>query len=250
MPNESSLLVDLAEGVLSLTLNRPAARNALNIALTRALAEQLQRFEKDPNIRVAILTGTDPAFCAGLDLKDFSAADSPRGEVAALIDSVPMLRKPIIAAVNGPAMTGGLELALGCDFIIASERARFGDTHVRIGALAGGGMSSRLPHAVGFRWAKQLSFTGAPIDAATALRIGLANEVKAHDELLPYARSLAQAIAAKDPEILGIVKQVLNTGAQTTLAECVRLEKDALARRKAQGPMAWRRPAGPADVAI
>jgi enoyl-CoA hydratase len=239
MSDEPCLLVDLADGVLSLTLNRPAARNALNIALTRALSEQLRRFGEDDAIRVAILTGSDPAFCAGLDLKDFSAAGSPRAEVAALIDSIPQLGKPVIAAVNGPAITGGLEMAMGCDFIIASDRARFGDTHVKIGALAGGGMSSRLPHAVGFQWAKQLSFTSTPIDAATALRIGLANEVKPHDELLPYVRSLAKTIAERDPQILGIVKQVLTSGAQSTLAECVRLEKDALAQRKAQGPMAW-----------
>lgn len=241
MSDESCLLIDAAEGVLSLTLNRPAARNALNIALTRALAQQLRRFEEDSGLRVAVLSGSDPAFCAGLDLKEFSAPESPRAEVAALIDSVPRLRKPIIAAVNGPAMTGGLELALGCDFIIASERARFGDTHTKIGALAGGGMTSRLPHAIGFRWAKQLSFTSTAIDAATALRIGLVNELKPHEELLPYVRSVARAIADQDPQLLGIVRQVLNTGAQGTLADCVRLEKDALAARKAQGSMAWQR---------
>jgi enoyl-CoA hydratase len=240
MTDQSCLLIGVADGVLSLTLNRPAARNALNIALTRALAEQFQRFEDDPGIRVAILSGSDPAFCAGLDLKDFSAPDSPRKEVAALIDAVPRLRKPIIAAVNGPAMTGGLELALGCDFIIASERARFGDTHTKIGALAGGGMNSRLPHAIGFRWSKQLSYTSAAIDAATALRIGLVNEIKPHEELQPYVRSLAQTIAGQNPELIGIVKQVLDAGAQTTLADGLRLEKDALARRKARGPMTWR----------
>src|SRR5688572_3746798 len=192
MSDESCLLIDIAGPVLSLTLNRPAARNALNLALTRALAQQLQHFADDPNLRVATLTGSDPAFCAGLDLKDFSATDSPRHEVAALIDSVPRLRKPIIAAVNGAAMTGGLELALGCDFIIASERARFGDTHTKIGALAGGGMTSRLPHTIGYRWSKQMSYTSIPVDAATALRIGLVNEIKAHDELQAYVRSLAQ----------------------------------------------------------
>jgi enoyl-CoA hydratase len=240
MSDESCLLIDVDGAVLSLTLNRPAARNALNISLTRALAQQLQRFGDDPNLRVATLTGSDPAFCAGLDLKDFSATDSPRHEVAALIDSVPRLRKPIIAAVNGAAMTGGLELALGCDFIIASERARFGDTHTKIGALAGGGMTSRLPHAIGYRWSKQMSYTSIPIDAATALRIGLVNEIKPHDELQAYVRSLAQSIAAQNAELIGIVKQVMDAGAQSTLADAVRLEKEALATRKAQGPMSWR----------
>lgn len=240
MSDESCLLIDVDGAVLSLTLNRPAARNALNISLTRALAQQLQRFADDPNLRVATLTGSDPAFCAGLDLKDFSATDSPRHEVAALIDSVPRLRKPIIAAVNGAAMTGGLELALGCDFIIASERARFGDTHTKIGALAGGGMTSRLPHTIGYRWSKQMSYTSIPVDAATALRIGLVNEIKPHDELQAYVRSLAQSIAAQNAELIGIVKQVMDAGAQSTLADAVRLEKEALATRKAQGPMSWR----------
>jgi enoyl-CoA hydratase len=240
MSDESCLLIDIAGPVLSLTLNRPAARNALNIEVTRALAQELQRFADDPDLRVAIITGTDPAFCAGLDLKDFSAADSPRHEVAALIDSIPRLRKPIIAAINGPAMTGGLELALGCDFLIASERAWFGDTHTKIGALSGGGTTSRLPHAIGYRWSKQMSYTSLPIDAATALRIGLVNELQPHDKLQPYVRSLAQVIAAQDPNLVGVVKRVLDAGAQTTLADGVRLEKEALATRKAQGAMTWR----------
>ena len=97
-----------------------------------------------------------------------------------------------------------------------------------------------MPHAIGHRWSKQLSYTSAAIDAATALRIGLVNELQPHDELQSYVRSLAQFIAARDPELVGIVKQVLDAGAQTTLADSVRLEKDALAARKAQGPMTWR----------
>jgi enoyl-CoA hydratase len=239
--SDDCLLNETMDGVLWLTLSRPAARNALNLALTRALQEQLQRFEQDTTLRVAVVTGSDPAFCAGLDLKEFSTPDSPRAEVAALIASFPKLRKPIIAAVNGAAMTGGLELALGCDFIIASQQAKFGDTHTRIGALAGGGMTSRLPHAVGFRWAKQLSFTSLAIDANTALQIGLANEVTPHEALLPRARVLAQAIAQQNPELTGIVKQVLDQGAETTLSDCLRLEREALAQRKAKGAMSWQR---------
>ena len=199
MSDESCLLIDIAGPVLSLTLNRPAARNALNLALTRALAQQLQRFADDPNLRVAIVTGSDPAFCAGLDLKDFSAADSPRHEVAALIDSMPRLRKPIIAAINGPAMTGGLELALGCDFLIASERARFGDTHTKIGALSGGGTTSRLPHAIGHRWSKQMSYTSLAIDAATALRIGLVNELQPHENCIPMSARSRRSLRPRIP---------------------------------------------------
>jgi enoyl-CoA hydratase len=234
------LKVEHDAGVLTLTLDRPAARNALNLALTRALTAQLAAFDTDPVLKVMILTGTDPVFCAGLDLKDFSDPASPRAEVAALLNGVPRIRKPTIAAINGAAMTGGLELALGCDFMIASERARFGDTHTRIGALAGSGMSSRLPHAVGYRFAKQMSFTCHPIDAAAALRVGLVNEIVPHDTLLSRALEIARAIAAHDPELLATVKSVLDRGAETTLADSIRLEQEALAARKARGGMAWK----------
>ncbi len=241
MTNESVLSVRRDQGVLILTLNRPEARNALNIALTRALTEQFRIFSDDDELRCAVITGSGPAFCAGLDLKDFSDANSPRGEVSALLASVPELKKPIIAAVNGAAMTGGLELAMGCDFIIASEKARFGDTHTKIGALAGGGMNSRLPRKVGLAWAKQMIFSCQPIDAPTALRIGLANEAVAHDQLVTRAIELARAIAAHDPDLMGIVKDTLDKGAMATLGEAITLERQALADRKARGGMQWKK---------
>ena len=242
MTEQSCLLVELDEGVLWLTLNRPAARNALNIALTRALAAELKRIDMDDAVRVAVITGSDPAFCAGLDLKDFAAPDSPRSEVGAMINSVPLVRKPIIAAVNGPCVTGGFELALGCDFIIASDRAKFADTHTKIGALAGGGMTARLPHRVGYTWAKQITYTSIPVDAATALRIGISNEVKPHEELCSYARSIARAIATQDTALIATVKQVFHAGEHSTLADALRLEREALARRKGTGDVAWQKP--------
>jgi enoyl-CoA hydratase len=234
------LYAERRNAILTLTLHRPDARNALNLELTRALVDEIRRFDADSTLRVMIVTGTDPAFCAGLDLREFSVPGSPRAEVGALISDFPLRRKPVIGAINGPAMTGGLELALGCDFLIASERARFGDTHTKVGALAGGGIGSRLPHAIGYRWAKQMSFTCQPIDAATALRIGLVNEVVAHDALLARAFELAQQIAAFDPELIATVKEVLDGGAQTTLAEAIQIERNALAARKARGEMSWK----------
>ena len=226
--------------VLVLTLNRPAARNALNLELARALIQALTSFENDPELRVAILTGSEPAFCSGLDLKDFSAPDAPRHEVAALLDLVPNLSKPIIASVNGAAMTGGLELALGCDFIIASTHARFADTHTKIGALSGSGATSRLPFTVGARWSKQLSLTGQAIDAATALRIGLVNEVHPPENLLGYVQDLAECIASHDPQLVATVKNVLDEGARSSLANAQLLEKKALATSKLKGSMAWK----------
>jgi enoyl-CoA hydratase len=233
------LKIERTDAVMVLTLDRPRARNALNLDLTRALRAQLSVFDADDTSRAMVLTATDPAFCAGLDLKDFSDANSPRGEVSALLSEFPKRRKPVIGAINGAAMTGGLELALGCDFLIASDRAQFGDTHSKIGALAGGGMGSRLPHTIGYRWAKQMSFTCVPVDAATACRIGLVNEVVAHEALLPRALALARAVVQWDPELIATVKNVLDRGAQTTLEESARIEGAALAERKARGGMQW-----------
>ena len=236
---DAPLILEAADGVLVLTLNRPAARNALSLALVRSLKSALDAYVADDALRCAVITGADPAFCAGLDLKDFSAPDAPRGEVGDLIRALPNLGKPLIAAVNGAAMTGGLELALGCDFILASDRARFGDTHNRIGALSGSGMGSRLPHAVGTRFAKQMVLSCEPIDAATALRVGLVNEIVAHEALLERARAVAVMISAHDPELVRLSKKVLDAGAETTLGEALMIERDVLAERKARGAMTW-----------
>lgn len=237
---QNVLLAQRDDHVLTLTLNRPQARNALNLALTRAIVQALRDYEEDDSLHVLVVTGADPAFCAGLDLKDFSAPDSPRGEVAAMIDMWPQLKKPVIAAVNGAAMTGALEVAMACDFIIASDRAVFADTHVKIGAMAGGGMTARLPRLVGSPWAKQMSFTGAPIDAAAALRLGLVNEVRPHADMLAYAQSLAKAISAHQPELIRSVKQVIDAGSHSTLADALALEKEALAERRHRGGMQWK----------
>jgi enoyl-CoA hydratase len=238
--NHEHLRAERTGAVLCLTLNRPQARNALDIDLTRALLAALQQFDSDDALRVLIVTGADPAFCAGLDLKSFSDPASPRSEVGLLLNDMPRREKPVIGAINGAAMTGGLELALGCDFLIASEKARFGDTHSKIGALAGGGMNSRLPHAIGYRWAKQMSFTCEPIDAATALRIGLVNEVVPHEALLPRCMVLADSISRHDPELIRAAKQVLERGSLSTLADNIFLEREALAARKSRGETQWK----------
>lgn len=228
-----------ADGVLLLTLNRPAARNAIDLALLDAMTDALAEFRTDARWRAAVLTGAAPAFCAGLDLKTFSAPDAPRQRVTELVTSIPRLGKPIVAAVGGAAFTGGLEIVLGCDFAIASDAARFADTHAKIGALSGSGMGSRLPHRVGTAWAKQMMLTCAPVDAATALRIGLVNELVAADRLIDRAVGLATQIAAHDPGLVAITKRVLDEGSETTLGEAIGIEQAALAKRKAEGAMAW-----------
>lgn len=228
-----------AEHVLLLTLNRPAQRNAIDPALCRALSDALSRFRDEDRWHVAVITGASPAFCAGLDLKHYSAPDAPRHHVTEMIRSIADLEKPIIAAVNGAAFTGGLEIALSCDFIIAAEGARFADTHAKIGALSGSGMGSRLPRAVGARFARQMMFAGEPIDAVTALRVGLINELVAPQALLPRAIGVAELIAGVDPSILRIAKSVVDRGTEKTLGEAIEIERAALAKRKAETDMAW-----------
>lgn len=240
--NDVLLIEEPSDGVMLLTLNRPAQRNAIDLALLDALNDAFARFRTDDRWRAAVLTGAPPAFCAGLDLKTFSAPDAPRHRVTALIQSIAHLGKPIVAAVGGAAYTGGLEMALGCDFILAGAGARFADTHAKIGALSGSGMGSRLPHAVGTRFARQMMLSCQPIDAATALRVGLANEVLADDALIPRAVEVAAAIAQHDPGLVRIVKGVLDRGSETTLGEAIRIEANALAKRKAAGAMSWSAP--------
>jgi len=145
------------------------------------------------------LTGADPAFCAGVDLK-FLAAGTAGGEaMGGSFDPLPPHTTPVIGAINGATVTGGLELALACDFLVASERATFADTHARVGVMPGGGLTVRLPRLVGINRARQMSFTGDFVDARTAYEWGLVNEVVPHDRLLPRALEIAAAIASIPP---------------------------------------------------
>jgi enoyl-CoA hydratase len=200
-------------GVLVLTLSRPDKRNALSAPLLIELAEQLRAGLDDATTRAVVLTGTDPAFCAGVDLDGIAAG------VRFPDDAMRFLRTgsiPVIAAVNGPAITGGLELALACDFRIGSERARFADTHARMGVTPGWGMTARLPQAVGQAWARQMSLTGSFVDAETALRIGLLNEVVSHDRLLDRAVELAGLIARTNPDAARRIRDLYDVARDTT----------------------------------
>ncbi|PPI94024.1 enoyl-CoA hydratase [Nocardia nova] len=196
------LLTEQRGGVRILTLHRPAARNALTSPLIEALRRELAAADGDDRVDVVILTGADPAFCAGLDLRELGATGDNAARIAAA--DIPVghpwcpLSKPVIGAINGAAITGGLELALACDFLIASERARFADTHARVGVLPGWGLTSRLPAAVGRGFARRMSLSGDFVDAATALRVGLVTEVVAHDQLLPTAMEVAVSVVGND----------------------------------------------------
>ena len=202
-----------ATGVLVLTLDRPGKRNALSAPLLTELAERLRAGLADDATRAVVLTGTDPAFCAGVDLDGIAAGVSFPGEAMRLLRTAPV---PVMAAVNGPAITGGLELALACDFRIGSERARFADTHARMGVTPGWGMTARLPQAVGQAWARQMSLTGSLVDAETALRIGLLNEVVSHDRLLDRAVELAGLIARTNPAAARRIRDLYGVARDTT----------------------------------
>jgi enoyl-CoA hydratase len=188
------LLIETTDRVRTITLNRPESRNALSSALRSQFFGALRDAEADDAVDVVIVTGADPVFCAGLDLKELGNTT----ELPDVSPKWPPMSKPVIGAVNGAAVTGGLELALYCDILIASERARFADTHARVGLLPTWGLSVRLPQKVGVGMARRMSVTGDYLSAADALRCGLVTEVVAHDELLPAARAIAASIVGNN----------------------------------------------------
>jgi len=186
------------------TLARPATRNALTGAMLRDLHASMRELDDNAEIRAIVITGADPAFCSGLDLKDLAATYSDI-RLASETDVaqrglLPITATPVIGAINGPAVTGGLEVALGCDWMIASrQHATFADTHARVGVMPGAGLTIRLPQLIGINRARQMSFTGNFIDATTAYEWGLVNEICDHEQLLARAVAMALAVAEADP---------------------------------------------------
>ena len=226
-----TVLSETADRVCTVTLNRPETRNAMNTQLQRDLAIALAAAEADEAVDVVVLTGADPAFCAGLDLRELgtTAANLVGGrddEHRSPFTVLWTMTKPVIGAINGPAVTGGFELALGCDFLVASERATFGDTHARVGVTPGGGMSVFLPQTVGLRRAKEMSLTGNFVDAHEALALRLVNHVVAHDELLPTARRLAADIAGNDQQAVRNLKQLYDRGSKVSVGDAIALEQE------------------------
>lgn len=229
MSGPSELRIERDEGVALLTLDRPHAMNALSRSLRRALAEAFRALAADPEVGVVILTGSGRAFCAGLDLKELggetgggapSAIEGEPDPIAAM-RSYPL---PIIGAINGFAITGGFELALACDLLVASSGARFADTHARVGIVPGWGLTQLLPRRIGAGRARELSFTGNFLDAETAEAWGLVNRVVAPDALLPTCRELARDMLSCDRETLRGIKHVYDAGERTTLEEGLRIE--------------------------
>ena len=220
------VLYEVADRVATITLNRPEARNALSRAVLRELARAVRQADADDGVDVVILTGADPAFSAGIDLKELGAGGN-REMAAAPTEGrgpLPATEKPIIGAINGVAVTGGFEVALACDFLIASERARFADTHARVGIQPGWGLTVLLAEAIGLRRARQMSATGNFIDADTAVQWGLVNQVVAHDDLLPTCRALAADIVSNDQRAVRRVLRTYDEGCLLTNDDWWRLE--------------------------
>lgn len=212
-----------------LTMNRPEARNALSRDLIRALYASLSDADDDASVHAVVLTGADPAFCAGVDLKEAAREGAEyfaEFQSQSCITRVAEMRTPIIGAVNGAVFTGGLEMALGCDFLIASHRAVFADTHARVGILPGGGMTARLPQVVGAAMARRLSMTGEVVDAERAERIGLVTEVVPHERLLERAIELAAQIAEVPATTMAGLKEIYTRGADAVISPALAAEQD------------------------
>lgn len=242
-----TLLVQQHDAVTVITLNRPEALNALSVLMRAELATALREAEDSPDTRAIVLTGAgERAFCVGLDLKEISTdpaklrsatagrpADTPSGALAACTC-------PVIAAVNGFAITGGFELALACDVLIASENASFGDTHAKVEAMPGWGLSQRLSRIIGPSRAKEMHFGCQRIDAATARDWGLVNRVVPLADLLPQAIEMATGFSQHDPAIMAELKRVVDQGYDLPFGAAMELE-EAAAR-------AWNSRATPKDV--
>jgi enoyl-CoA hydratase len=200
-----NLLFENKEGIVFLTVNRPAVRNALNVATMRELSDALEQIKNDDAIRVAIITGAgDKAFVAGADINELATLDPVQAKGysmsgQAVFDSIERLGKPVIAAVNGYALGGGCELAMACTFRIASENAMFGQPEVKLGIIPGYGGTQRLVRLVGRGQATQMLVTGEMIGAAEALRIGLVNQVVTQHELMAAAEAIAKKVIGNAP---------------------------------------------------
>lgn len=204
------VLVDVADGIMVVTLNRPEAKNAANKALAEGVAAAMDRLDNDDDIRVAILTGAGGTFCAGMDLKAFLSGETPMVEgrgFAGLTEKGP--RKPLIAAVEGYALAGGLELAIACDLIVTADNAKFGIPETKRGLAAAAGGLMRLPRQIPQRIALEMALTGDFIDAERAAALGLVNEVVPAGTALEAAKGLAVRIVANGPLAVAVSKQVI-----------------------------------------
>jgi enoyl-CoA hydratase len=220
-----NIVFEKEENIAIITFNRPEAMNALNNQTRAEFGQAIEDVAMDDAIKVLILTGSGKAFVAGSDIKEFNETTPfAAHNIKRLGEMVEKLEKPVIAAVNGFCLGGGNEIAMGCDIIIASEKAKFGQTEINIGIIPGGGGTQRLPRLIGVCRAKELIYTGDIIRAEEADRLGLVNRVVPMDELMPVARELAKKIAVKSAAALKLAKTAINRGMQTNLESGLKYE--------------------------
>jgi enoyl-CoA hydratase/carnithine racemase len=227
-PEGEDLKTTVLDRVATVTLDRAARRNALTAATMRELRATLAAVDAREDVDVIVLTGSDPAFCAGLDLDELATSADNLHE-GGRAPPVPPLAKPLIGAINGAAVAGGLELAMHCDFLVASVRARFADTHARVGVVPGWGAAAGLPHGVGARNALSMSLTARFVDAEEALRIGLVSEVVEHERLLVRVGELARQIVGNDQPTVRALLALMRRTSGVSLAEGLRMEVEASA---------------------
>ena len=222
------LLEHPSEHVALLRMNRPEAMNALNTAVRIELAEHFQNLSNDDGVRCIVITGNEKAFVAGADLKEIAeqgTSEMTRSGVRERWRIVAQCPKPVIAAVNGFAFGGGCELAMHADIIVAGEQAKFGQPEVKVGIMAGGGGTQRLPRAVGKFIAMKMLLTGEPITGVEAFQMGLASEVVPDDQVLGRALELADIIAALPPLAIRQTKEAVLAGADCALDAGLTLER-------------------------
>ena len=234
-PLQQDLLVEREEGLLTLTLNRPQDRNAISLPMRDALAEAVSRVERDLTIRAILLRGSGGNFCAGGDVKAMAAGDSstPEARLARmrsfhpLITALARLDRPIVAAVDGVAFGAGFGLALLADLVIVSSRARFCMAFQRVGLVPDFGATYTLPRAVGLQRARELMLSAREVGASEAVRLGLALEEVAPDQLDGRARQLAISLASASPVAVGLTKRMLQDSLQSGLPQMLEMESTA-----------------------
>jgi enoyl-CoA hydratase len=225
-----NIIFDKEENIAVITFNRPEAMNALNNQTRAEFRQAIDEVAADDDIKVLILTGSGKSFVAGSDIKEFNKTTPFMAHnILRLGEMVEKLEKPVIAAVNGFCLGGGCEIAMGCDIIIASEKAKFGQTEINIGIIPGGGGTQRLQRLIGVCRAKELIYTGDIIRADEADRIGLVNRVVPMDDLMPTAKEIAKKIAYKSAAALKLAKQAINYGQQAPLESGLKYEYEMYA---------------------
>jgi enoyl-CoA hydratase len=224
---DKSVLFETRNGIAIITLNRPERRNAINQDLLVGLYNSLDAVSSSNEIKAAILTGSGKSFCSGIDLESIKTDNlfDPRGDGTDLPDAFADCGKPLIGAINGHAITGGFEIALNCDFLIASENASFADTHAKVGIHPGWGMTQLLQQAVGRRMAKQMSLTCSFLTAADALRIGLVNEVVPQADLMARALHIASDIATLDMKMVKTIRNLIDCSNDRSCSDALEYER-------------------------